>query len=210
MTYSKFQLLVFLFFFYGITVSAQETSKKAQKKEMDSIQNIDWLSYNYQNLDSTYKITTTSKDFDEWKAKYRFKPGKEMTYADSLKVVLNEELENTSAARVATLRLSYTWDRASWSLLLNARETKELANSMGYVYPSAFIDDLRNPKIKNEQKTEILQNLKKRLIDLELEETTDKMTARKMMKLSFQYSPERLKVVDSILASQGSSRRKDN
>ncbi|SCY14893.1 hypothetical protein SAMN05192588_1386 [Nonlabens sp. Hel1_33_55] len=205
----KFKPLPILFFLIlGFVTQAQVEDKESVKMKIED-KSVDWFEYDYKYLNELYRINVPSDLFNKWNSKYRYKEGKNMTYADSLKVVLNEELENASQVRKATLALAYTWDRASWSILLNKNETKAIAADMGYTYPYKFINDLRDPKIKNEQKTKILKGLKERLRQLKVEGVKDKLNAREMMKLSFQYSPGRLKVVDSILASQGSSRKVD-
>ena len=138
-----------------------------------------------------------------------FKPEEVLTYRDSLSVVLTNELKSGSAARIAVLRLSYTWERASWSLLLPPDQTKDLALTQGIIYPYRFVTDIREHPRKNRAYRKLIRQLKSRLERLELEESLEGIDASDLMKLAFRYSPARLKVVDSILASQGSSRRKD-
>ncbi|BAO55817.1 hypothetical protein [Nonlabens marinus] len=201
--------LLFLIALITSMASAQNPKEPARQKALDSLLKIDWLEYNYRELDEDHKILTSSDQFETWKAGMNFKPNEVLDYKDSLSVVLNNELKDGNAARIAILRLSYTWDRASWSVLLPATEVEAIAAKQHIKHPYNFVTNLReNPK-ESAANRRLIRQLKSRLKKLKLEESLKGLEASELMKLAFQYSPERLKVVDSILASQGSSRRKD-
>jgi hypothetical protein len=200
-------LLSYFLTIAGIS-TAQNSEAPSSRQMMDSLKAIDWLQYDYEQLDENHKILTNSTQFEKWKKNFNYKDGQILNYRDSLSVVLNQELDNGNAARIAILRLSYTWDRASWSLLLPADSVQTIAHQKNFKYPYQFVTDLReNPK--DSVNRMLIRQLKSRLKELNLDKPLQGLDSNGLMKLAFQYSPGRLKVVDSILANQGSARRND-
>ncbi len=180
-----------------------------QTSPTHQVKSTDWLKRDYKYLNQQLKPIVPSEQFDEWKKKYRFKPGNIMDCSDSLKVILPQEQLSAPQVRSAALQICYSWERASWSLLLPASRVKEIALKYGFASPYKLIDQLRTGHASQAIKEELLDNFDSRLAAVQDQLEIANLTEREKMKLAFQYSPQRLKVVDSILASQGSSRRQD-
>jgi hypothetical protein len=206
MTFLKSILATLAFTLFSIHLASAQSGNNRQ--QLDSLMSIDWLDYNYTYLDADLKPAVSAAKFDQWKQEYSFDPSSPLDCADSLSVILNKELNNQAAARIATLRICYSWQRAGWSVLLPADSLQQLSHDAGVRYPYELIESLRN-STANAAVQSIIEDLEIRLKQLELEENLEDKNTKQLMKLAFRYSPDRLKVVDSILASQGSARRQD-
>ncbi len=178
-------------------------------QEQKSISTTDWFTYKYKFLDADLKPTVTSDQFEKWKTEFRFRPDNIMDCSDSLKVILSNELQNAQDVRTATLHLCYTWERASWSVLIPAEELKIISHNAGIKRPYKLVEELRSSTNNNLLKQRILSGLNDRLKQVIKDTMKVPVTTENKMKMAFRYSPARLKVVDSILKSQGSFRKPD-
>ncbi|AZQ43958.1 hypothetical protein [Nonlabens ponticola] len=198
MTKFTSNLLFILAMISAINVVAQEESEQEELGK--------WLHHNYEYLDNDHKITATSAQFDLWKKDFQFKADEPLNYADSLTVVLAQELKNPADQRGARLQLSYSWERASWYLLKDVNEVKELAREKSLAYPFELVSFYRSL----DRDHELIEQLADRAKSLDRDEDLEKLNAKELMKHAFRYSPGRLARVDEILASRGQTRGSDD
>jgi hypothetical protein len=162
-----FLIFVTLFF---ITVShAQENEQiieqkydlKKRKIIIDNIKKIDFLAKKYKFINSDFSISIDSTNFNNLKRDFKV-INNNLTYRDSLRLILEYELDNFHARRIALRRITYNWKRMSYYIWETEEKTKELGNNLGFEHPYRFYEFLFNEKINTDFKNKFVKNLKKR------------------------------------------------
>jgi len=188
--------------FLALMATAQqpENSKKIDfditknRKKTDSLTAVDWLAYPYKYLDSDYKITATQDHFQQMIKKGDFYKERITTYEDSLGVVLYEELKDWQAARIANLRITYSWQRVGWHLFLNEKEAQQLAQSLGFKLPYRAINYLKGDTIQEPKRVAVINKLRDKLVKLDLITPTSAtlLSDKALFDLAFKHNPERV------------------
>ncbi|WP_163407387.1 hypothetical protein [Flavobacterium ajazii] len=150
---------------------------------------INYFTKKYTYLDQNLKVNMNSQKFEAFKKKYNF--SRTDTARDSLSVALMAEFNNWDQARIAELRISYTWVRLGYHLLLNEFETKKIGKEFNIKYPyllKEMISRNNTQKVKN-----IISNLKKRIEKLDSITDLSKMNADQLMRKALEINPVRKK-----------------
>ncbi len=167
---------------------------------------IDWLSYSYKYLDDDYTITMDDRKFQKSLKKGKFITERITDYSDSLSVVLTAELKDSDAARIAGMRINYSWERLGWNLLMTGDEAKALARQLNFDKPYRVKEYVEDESIRDEKRIDILDQLRTDVAQLEqVTENVDELSLKELFNRAFRYSPERLEKVKKIHAARKKS-----
>jgi hypothetical protein len=161
--------------------------------EYEKYKDYDYLGHKYKNLTDDYKIIISNADFQKTMDKYSIYPDRIRTFKDSLGVVMLDEFGNETQARIAKLKVGYTYLRVGYHIWLTEEETKELNNRYSFTHPyelrkfigdasrwddymKSFMKDLRNELYKVTEKKEIFE-----------------LDTEPFLSIALRYSPTRIK-----------------
>jgi hypothetical protein len=192
-----FNITIFFLIVLGFAFG-QESDLETKIKKIGVI---DYFNYNYKYLDENFKINISSKDFQKAINKYEFFPNLIKTYNDSLGIVLMLEFNDWDHARMAKMRLTYTWLRLSYHLWISENETKQMAKKFGFTQPYLFKDFLsksasRNNTYLNNFFTTLRTNLKNTAGVKDKDFRSGSIDD--LMNLALNKSPERIKDFQEI------------
>jgi hypothetical protein len=130
---------------------------------------------------------------------YKFIDDREGNYLDSLGVVLMAEFKDWDAARIAELRITYSWDRVGHHLWKDKKEAEALGKNLDIKMPYRFQELLD----KNDEKiVPIINDLRKKMFLLFRDDAIKDMTVKKLLAFAFKNNPDVLKLKqDAILRS---------
>lgn len=159
--------------------------------KIDSLSKIDFLSYNYKYLDKDFKFKISRKKFEKSIEKHKFYPERLRNYKDSLGVVLMAEFNDWDAARIAELKITYSWERVGYHLLKNKDEVIEIAKKLNIKYPYRLQELLlrNDPKVS----TEIEKLRNKLFLSFEKKELKT-MSSKQLLSFAFSNNPELIKL----------------
>lgn len=182
-------ILIILFLACNTTFSQNfsEEMMKEKDRKIDSLKKIDFLRYNYKYLDKDFKIKIPKEVYEKTFIDYKFIPGRIRNHRDSLGVVLTAEFKDLDAARIAELRIMYTWQRVGHYTWMSENEVLELAKKLNIKMPYGLQElFLKNdPKVKSQ-----IQNLRDKLyLELKKEEIKT-MPVNQLLNYGFKYNPE--------------------
>ncbi|MCA1918734.1 MAG: hypothetical protein LDL38_05000 [Flavobacterium piscis] len=180
-------IIIFLLIFN--TMFSQDNLNKFAK--IDSLSKIDFLSYNYKYLDKDFKFKISRKKFEKSIEKHKFYPERLRNYKDSLGVVLMAEFNDWDAARIAELKITYSWERVGYHLLKNKDEVIEIAKKLNIKYPYRLQELLlrNDPKVS----TEIEKLRNKLFLSFEKKELKT-MSSKQLLSFAFSNNPELIKL----------------
>lgn len=180
-------IIIFLLIFN--TMFSQDNLNKFAK--IDSLSKIDFLSYNYKYLDKDFKFKISKKKFEKSIEKHKFYPERLRNYKDSLGVVLMAEFNDWDAARIAELKITYSWERVGYHLLKNKDEVIEIAKKLNIKYPYRLQELLlrNDPKVS----TEIEKLRNKLFLSFEKKELKT-MSSKQLLSFAFSNNPELIKL----------------
>lgn len=169
--------------------SKSTLSREEKVKEID---NVDFINYNYKNLDEDYKIIINSEDFDRTLAEYKFIKPRIRTYNDSLSVALMHEFKDWVVADVVKRRLLFSWERLGYYLHRDGAELKSVAKKLNLNHPYSVFYHLKLDKYNSRIKEKEIKRLKK-IISTKTNKTQDdidKLTNDELLNLSFENHDE--------------------
>lgn len=180
-------IIIFLLVF-NIMFSQNNLNKFTK---IDSISKIDFLSYNYKYLDKDFKFKISKKKFENSIDKYKFSPERLRNYKDSLGVVLMAEFNDWDAARIAELKITYSWERVGYHLLKNKDEVIEIAKKLNIKYPYRLQELLlrNDPKVTAE-----IEKLRNKLFLSFKKEELKTMSSKQLLLFAFSNNPEIIKL----------------
>lgn len=169
---------------------AQKTSPEMLKKQnlkIDSLSKIDFIGYKYKYLDKDFKFKISKKKYQKSIKKNKFYPEKIVKYKDSLGVVLMAEFKDWDAARIAELKITYTWERVGYHLWKNKDEVLEIAKRLNIQHPYRLQELLlrNDPKVSEE-----IENLRTKLFLKFGKEELKTMPSDKLLLYAFTNNPE--------------------
>jgi hypothetical protein len=180
---------IFIFtLLFGINIGFSQNISNSKK--IDSILKIDFLNYNYKFLDKSFKIVVKKDVYDKSFKDYKFTTNENFKYADSLSVVLMAEFNDWDVARIAKLRITYTWERVGYYLWKDESEILELAKRVNIDQPYRLQELIKNndEKISNE-----IDNLRKKLFLNFGENELKTMPLDQLLSFSFKNNPNIIK-----------------
>ncbi|SHG37771.1 hypothetical protein [Flavobacterium defluvii] len=154
---------------------------------MDKLMKQDYFSRKYSFLDDNYKVRMGTADFEKYRKKYNFPAS--ATSKDSLALALMAEFNNWDQARIAEMRLSYSWVRLGYHLLLSESETIELAKTFKISHPWLLKESISKGTAPLAQKA--AADLRKRLKKLEPDLDFSMMAADELMRKALEINPVR-------------------
>ncbi|MGB5983300.1 MAG: hypothetical protein WBG46_14255 [Nonlabens sp.] len=177
-------------------------SEKEQAK-IDSLKAIDWLSYEYDFLDENFNPKITEQEFQAALSEGKFIAARINTRNDSIGVAVYKQIKDFDAMRIAKLRLTYTWERISWYLLLNSQEAQGLAADLGFKHPYRLKEFMEDESNQSKERLALLADLRLKVAQLEqVEENVDSLDLKELFNRAFRYSPDRLERVSEIRAKK--------
>jgi hypothetical protein len=186
-----------------LQTTAQSLLTTQERNKIDSLKQIDWLTYSYKYLDTDFNIQISPADFHAGLKEGKFITDRITTYGDSLSVVLFMDIKDNDASRIAALRINYSWERLGWNLLLSASQAQELGKELQLNKPYRVKEYLENTAITNLKRLELLQDLRNKVAQLEqVTENVEELTLNQLFNRAFRYSPERLERVKEIHAKR--------
>ncbi|MFB9080811.1 hypothetical protein ACFFLS_21950 [Flavobacterium procerum] len=182
-------ILITILLCSGSVFSQEQIQQILQEKNKknDSLVKIDFLGYKYKYLDENFKINIPKDIYEKTFTDYKFIPGRIKNYRDSLGVVLIAEFKDNDAARIAGLRINYTWKRVGYHTWMSENEILALAKKLNIKMPYRLQELFLNndPKVKSE-----IQNLRDKLfLELKKEELKT-MPTQELLRYGFKYNPE--------------------
>lgn len=194
-------LYIFIFITSGIANSQQPDSENAAPfnlekhcMKIDSLVAINWLTYSYKYLDKDFKISISNAEFQEGLAIGNFYPERIRKHTDSLAVILYKELRDWQAVNIASFRITYSWQRLGWFQFLNKNEAQQLFQNLGFKHPYNALTYLKDESIQEGTRLAIIQNTRKKLVDLEIIDATNaaSISDKTILDLVFKHNPERM------------------
>lgn len=183
----NFIIILFLIF---SSASAQEITKEMLLKrdlKIDSLRKIDFIGYKYKYLDKDFKFKISKKEYEKSIKKNKVYPEKILKYRDSLSVILMAEFKDWDAARIAELKITYTWERVGFHIWKNKEEVEEIAKRLNIKHPYRLQELLLrdDPKVSAE-----IENLRNKLFLKFNTEGLKTMPSDKLLVFAFSNNPE--------------------
>lgn len=163
------------------------TVLKTDNSNIQELMKINYFTLKYRFLDKNFKVKMSSTDFQFVKKKYGFSNAQ--TAKDSLGIALMGEFNDWDKARIAELRLTYTWLRLSYHLLLTDYQTKELAKEFKIKYPWLLKQTIADNSTSKAKK--VIIELKKRIQKIEPDLDLSLMSADDLMRKALDINPAR-------------------
>lgn len=183
------KMLLILLLTYCATFAQKTSSEMLQKqgRKIDSLREIDFIGYKYKYLDKDFKFKISEKEYQQSIKKNKFYPEKIATYRDSLGVVLMAEFKDWDVARIAELKITYTWERVGYHLWKNKEEVKEIGQRLNINHPYRLQELLlrNDPKVSDE-----IENLRTKLFLKSGKEELKTMSSDKLLLYAFSNNPE--------------------
>ncbi len=107
----------------------------------------DYLNHNYKYLDSNFKINISNEEFQNLARKHNFYIDRIKTYRDSIPVVISDEFDHKGQVHIASIRIKFTWLRASYYLWISEEAAKELGTRYNFKYPYRLYEYFRSNDI---------------------------------------------------------------
>ncbi|MCH7400333.1 hypothetical protein ACFOUP_07575 [Belliella kenyensis] len=165
----------------------QETRHK-----IDSLSKINFTVLDYEYFDADFNIKPiSSKEFQKKVKAMNLGKRRNMNYTDSIHVLFFDHFQDWDAARIATYQIIYTWETVGFYIWMNEEEIKRLGESMGFRFPSLFLDYLEtDPEIQwfQDRKRELRAGLKEKLPELNV----DELSVSELLRQCFHNSEVRL------------------
>lgn len=187
MTFRKFYTFILILHINVVSSQVTRDQLNTISPYMNNFMKIDYFSIKYIFLDKNFKVTMSSIDFEKNRKKYNFP--KKASSKDSLSVALMAEFKNWDQARIAELRLTYTWIRLGYHLLLNETESKELGKGFKIKYP--WLVKQKISKENTPLTQQVLSDLKKRIKEIDPTIDVSMMSADELMRKALEINPVR-------------------
>jgi hypothetical protein len=169
-------------------------------EEKDSIKFIDYINRDYQFLNADFKIL--KNQLLESKNIFLLdRLGEQINYNDSLRIILEYNLDNSYAIHLAYHRILKTWVNVGYYLWMNAKEVKVVAAAFDIDHPYLFYEFLIDQK-RNKLKTMLLDDLKIKISDTS-QQFLKFETNKELLYYAFKKNSERLKDMRAYVKKKG-------
>ena len=191
-TFLKIIIIFFIANYSFAQIKANVDSTDLNHKlKIKKITGIDFTNYKYKNLDENFKIITTEKQYNIYVKKYKIYPQSIKNYSDSLQVVLTGEFDDFDYSRIATLKLTYSWERVALYCREDVDKIKSIAKKIEIKYPVKFKEELENDSLKIPEIKLMIFNLKEKLTTQYGQEQIDKLkNNNQLLNFSFKRNPD--------------------
>jgi len=156
------------------------------------------LDRKYTYLDDNFNITIPKDTFDLALKKYNFYVNKIKKHKDSVNIILQHELKDWDASRIASLRINYSWLRLGYHLWLSEEQTKKLGEKLNFKHPyklkQFIIDDTNNSK----ERITIIENLKARMTQHFLYNFKNYKNSKKLLNFALGENPQRKRDFEKV------------
>ncbi|MFD1605639.1 hypothetical protein ACFSJW_03485 [Flavobacterium artemisiae] len=182
-------ILIILFLVSSPIFSQDNIEEITHKKDIkiDSIVKIDFISYKYKYLDENLKIKIPKELYEKMLIDSKLNPERIKKYSDSLEVILKAEFNDDDAARIAQLRITYSWERVGLHIWKNKDEVIEIAKKLNIKHPYR----LQELFLNNDSKVSMeIQNLRITLYQNFGKVELMMMPTKQLMPFAFSNNPE--------------------
>lgn len=197
-------LLTFLFLvLFPLTTHSQGFVNYSQA-EKDSILKIDFINKDYRFLDKEFKIKTAElKEIEVPTNAPVFRENSK--YKDSLRAILNYNLNHSYAEHLAYHRILKKWESVGFYIWETPEETKKLAASLKIYHPYLFYEYLISEK-SNSRKNKLLNKLEA-MLKSSVDSNQSFQTNKELLYFAFKNNPERRKAMNRYFKSKNSNHR---
>lgn len=123
--------------------------------------NYDFLLHPYKYLNNKYQITIDSDTYEREIIRGEFYKSRINDYKDSLVVVMGVEFPNSpSAAKKASLRVGYSWQRLAYHTWQTPSEIENFAKTFNIYHPYRMKEFLIDEKNSNKSILDFFKNLR--------------------------------------------------
>ena len=153
---------------------------------------IDYLTYKYKYLDSSYKIHVSSDVFNEAMSKYKFYPERIRKYNDSLSVIMMLEFGDWDKCRIACLQVGYLWLRLAYHTWQTEEEAKKFAKSVGITHPWRMQQYLEDDTNNSPEVIDFFKKLKLKILLSNKNVNFSGLNRERILSLALKLNPVRI------------------
>jgi len=187
----KIILYIYIYTLSVLNLYAQNKQEyQLHMKKIDSLIQIDYISYNYQYLDENFNICISKKKFKATISKYKYYKDRIQSYTDSLNIALMAEFGDFDQARMAKVDITFNWQDLEYYLWLPTSTLKSISTVLGFYHPMQLYNYFYNG-IKTEAfRDNTMDALRQRLYDATEDEEVLGLDNKKLMKYAFHHHPK--------------------